>query len=148
MDKEQWRKAAQSFESSLMILRKDKNGWVVGFSVHPNDVPDALLDAPLGTRFQQVLFQIGDDEEPVVTTEGPKRRNTSVAKAGALCRSREFQSFFLGNDSEEDREVEVAKALCKELGISSRSEIAPESEAEEEFLRWVKSFNMFQMQDV
>ncbi len=65
MDKEEWSAAAQSFESSLMILRKDKNGWVIGFSVHPDEAPRDLLDAPLGTRFQAVLFEIGDDEKPV-----------------------------------------------------------------------------------
>ena len=89
-----WEDSAQSFESSLMILRKDKNGWVIGFSVHPNEVPAALLDAPLGTRFQQVLFQIGDDENPVPTQENMDGKK-AVAQAGQICRDTEFQSWLL-----------------------------------------------------
>ena len=37
--------AAQSFEGSLMIMRKAKEGWVFGFAVHPNDAPHGILDS-------------------------------------------------------------------------------------------------------
>ena len=148
MNKKQWRDAAQSFESSLMILRKDKNGWVIGFSVHPSEIPEALLSAPLGTRFQQVLFQIGDDEQPVVPKR--ERENPSVAKAGELCRNSEFQDFILGEtkdpfDDEARLEKKSAEALCDSLGIQSRREIVSGSDIEDGFRDILKAFSTYQM---
>lgn len=147
MNKELWRDAAQTFESSLMILRKDKNGWVIGFSVHPNDVPAALLSAPLGTRFQQVLFQVGDDEQPVVPEE-VRTGKKATALAGELCRKTSFQNFIIGNSSTEDREDQTAEdqaaeALRKELQIDSRSELSASQEARERFRDLLKSYRAF-----
>ena len=115
MNRKAWEDSAQSFECSLMILRKDKNGWVIGFSVHPDEVPNALLSARLGTRFRAVLFQIGDDEKPVpvepgrveggdekpvVPTLAPQNCSLlqsegerAVSLSGKLCRNRDFQKW-------------------------------------------------------
>lgn len=45
--------------------RQTKDGVVVSFVVHPNDVPAALSTSPLGARYVAVLVQIGDDDLPV-----------------------------------------------------------------------------------
>jgi hypothetical protein len=138
MNKELWKDAAQSFESSLMILRKDKNGWVIGFSVHPNDAPNALLTAPLGTRFRVVLFQIGDDEEPVVPPE-VREAKKAVALAGELCRKESFQNFLLG-PTQIRSEKETAQQLRFELGIESRSELLENGEARDRFREILKAY--------
>jgi len=143
MNKELWKDAAQSFESSLMILRKDKNGWVIGFSVHPNDAPNALLTAPLGTRFRVVLFQIGDDEEPVVPPE-VREAKKAVAIAGELCRKESFQDFLLGPTQIPhgpiNSEEETSRQLRFELGIESRSELLENSEARDQFREILKAY--------
>tara|TARA_Y100000310_G_scaffold306830_1_gene348347 strand:+ start:832 stop:1299 length:468 start_codon:yes stop_codon:yes gene_type:complete len=146
MDIDQWENAAQAFECSLMILRKDKNGWVVGVSVHPNDVPTTLLDAPLGSRFQAVLFQIGDDEKPVELTD-IKAGKRLLAEAGELCRKPTFQEFIMTNDMNpqgrivnSDPESIAADCLRRFLGVSSRSEIATNKDVQEKYKTLAASY--------
>ena len=142
-DNQRWKDAARSFESSLMILRKDKNGWVIGFSVHPDEAPTDLLDAALGTRFRQVLFQIGDDEQPVRVRQPASLIDLSaykenpVAEAGKLCRDKEFQAWVVCkiNFPEIDPEEEEGKTCVK--GFVSEAEKSPEifEEVAANFLR-------------
>ena len=145
MNYEDWNDSAQSFESSLMILRKDKNGWVIGFSVHPNEAPTALLEVPLGTRFRAVLFQIGDDEQPVILEE-VRDGKKAVAMAGEMCRNPDFQKFiweYAGkvNEREEDEvaskeenyEEITASLLRGIIDITSRSELGSDKEAQGRF---------------
>jgi hypothetical protein len=144
MDIDQWENAAQAFECSLMGLRKDKNGWVVLISVHPNDVPGTLLDSALGTRFQTVFFEIGDDEKPVELIE-VKEGKKLLAEAGELCRKVEFQDFMLGEMKDElddpDRlERKTAKALRETLGIESRTEIATNKEVQDVYKDLIESY--------
>jgi len=163
INKDDWENAAQSFESSLMILRKDKNGWVIGFSVHPDEAPTELLEAPLGTRFRIVLFQIGDDELPVPTQENQigfdKPSNVErdpVSIAGQLCRTLEFQQWIiksynlvdremLKESNEESPEVNAASALRLCLGIASRSQIGTNQSARDRFKILCSDFRKFQM---
>ena len=143
MNYEDWKDAAQSFESSLMILRKDKNGWVIGFSVHPNDAPTALLEAPLGTRFRAVLFQIGDDEQPVILEE-VREGKKAVAMAGEMCRNPDFQKFMWkyasygassneGTKDQDDYEEITASLLRGVLNIDSRSDLGTNTDAQMQF---------------
>ena len=144
MNENDLRDATQTFESRLMILRKDKDGWVVGFKVHPNDAPGPLLDAPLGTRFQVTLFEIGDNEEPVVprsVLEGKRH----VAISGELCRHPDFQKFILGKEfydlaGEKRMEEFASEKLRDALGIESRTEIATNKKAQENFLELLKKY--------
>ncbi len=159
-----WENAAQSFESSLMILRKDKNGWVIGFSVHPDEAPTELLEAPLGTRFRVVLFQVGDDELPVPTkdnqigSEKPSNvERDPVSIAGQLCRTVEFQKWILKSDdlSEYDDGVNFKKILEDEaaeelrscLGVASRSQINIDQSAKDKFKILCSDFREFQMSE-
>ena len=147
--------AAQSFEGSLMILRKDKNGWVFGFSVHPSEAPSALLDAPLGTRFQCVMFQINDDESFVVPEEVIKG-NRAVSTAGELCRDEEFRDYvawkFYDERPPEEMKVgnpidesECADILRKKLQIQSRSDLAHDETARAAFRSIVINFRKHQL---
>ncbi|MBE85133.1 MAG: hypothetical protein CME21_21465 [Gemmatimonadetes bacterium] len=167
MDKDEWSAAAQSFESSLMILRKDKNGWVIGFSVHPDEAPRDLLDAPLGTRFQAVLFEIGDDEKPVPTEETlnsnaidfeeARKTHDPVVAAGRLCRHPHFQGWMLADaiDWEEEKpnydakkiEAMTADRLREILGIGSRSELRKNPEAKKKFQDLQERFRSFQVEE-
>lgn len=54
-----------SCEMVKYAYRQTKDGVVVSFVVHPNDVPAELSTAHIGARYMVALVQIGDDETPV-----------------------------------------------------------------------------------
>ena len=166
--KDDWNDSAQSFEGSLMILRKDKNGWVIGFSVHPSDVPHDLLNAALGTRFQTVLFEIGDDENPVPTEENTpsnfvdfqeaRKVHDPVARAGKLCRSPVFQGWILASTVYADGKdpmfktyrdyIEIAAEKLREiLGINSRSDLRGNPQSKKRFFELQERYRSFQIEE-
>ena len=61
-----------SCEARKISYRQSKDGLVVSFVVHPNDMPDALALAPLGQRYMLALAAIGDDEKPVAPLTTPR----------------------------------------------------------------------------
>ena len=82
---------------------------------------------------QEGLFQIGDDELPVVP-DAVRSAKRAVALAGELCRKESFQTFLLGpSDSPELREEEAKVHLREELGIESRSHLLTNESALEQF---------------
>lgn len=114
-----------------------KDGLVITFAVHPNDMPADLAAAPIGTRFAAVLVEIGDDEQPVQKRE----INRTVQRAGILCADHGFQNFIRTNwpldwdkakpfSSDTDRTAEVLRGMC---GIASRAELATNVSAAAKF---------------
>ena len=58
-------------EAKKIAYRQSRDGLVVSFVIHPNDMPDALAVAPLGQRYMLALAAIGDDEKPMTTVLEP-----------------------------------------------------------------------------
>ena len=165
---EEWEEAAQALECSLMILRKDKNGWVIGFSVHPDEAPGDVLSAALVTRFQCVLFEMGDDERPVPSSENQPvpdnyidlqqaKARDPVTVAGILCRDPVFQGWMLAStvyiNGADDVEYEpkkmeklTAEELRKRIGVESRSNIRKSERAKKLFEELVKDFRAFKIE--
>lgn len=52
-------------EAKLHGFRRTADGVVVSFTIHPQEIPQALALDPLGTRYMLAFAQIGDDEQPV-----------------------------------------------------------------------------------
>lgn len=52
------------FEAVKYALRQSKDGYVVSFVVHPDDVPDDLSKSKIGTRYMVAFAEIGEDEKP------------------------------------------------------------------------------------
>lgn len=67
--------------------RQTKDGVVVSFVVHPNDIPAALSTSHIGARFVAVLVQIGDDELPVHQPAKEKKQNVAHIDAPATSQS-------------------------------------------------------------
>ena len=137
----QYEKATINFEGVKIAMRQDKNGYILTLSVHPNEVPESLLRDWVGSRYQVAMVQIGDDEMPVVPknkTEGERY----VAKAGLLCKEREFQLFIADRNNipafdviigvEDFNSDNCAECLRRELGIDSRSELMENKEARQQ----------------
>ena len=133
--------AAISFEGKKIALRQSKDGMVLLISIHPDDIPASVVMSRLGTRYQCVLFEIGDDEELVVSDEVRKGKK-AVAVAGQMCRQESFQNWMLlrheatcpiGKDGMVHPEQATIECLQVELGIESRSELSDNVLAQDQF---------------
>src|SRR5271166_3122817 len=59
------RAASLCFEAVKMSYRQSGAGFVISLVIHPNEMPDALATAPLGSRWAVAMVRRGDDELPV-----------------------------------------------------------------------------------
>jgi hypothetical protein len=112
---------ALQFEARKVALKQDRTGYVLTLALHPDEIPEELLRDFVGARYGCALVRIQDDESP---TEYSNR----VQQAGMLCRSEDFQNFLGELD-----EASTASELCKRCGISSRSELNGNKEAQQLF---------------
>jgi hypothetical protein len=108
-----------------------KDGMVISFAVHPEDMRAEVAAAGLGTRYMMALVEIGDDEKPV---EKPKeKRDYSLPQRVAMvCNEPAFEKFLCETEFEDrfmpdkDQVATHVRYLC---GVDSRSEILPGTEA-------------------
>lgn len=122
---------AEHCEAKKHAYRQTQDGVVVSFVLHPNDLPDGLATAPLGTRYMLALVEIGDDEQP-------KKPAASLAqRAGLLCGETSFQTFldkrageYFRELPEPDRAASRLRHLC---GVTSRREIKIGTDAAQRF---------------
>lgn len=142
---------ASHCEAVKLSYRQTKDGLVVSFAIHPNDMPDDLATAALGTRYMLALAKIGDDETPVAgsqPTKSDKPGDLGQAppaakerqrwdemipskRAAILCNDPIFQEWIAirnGNryepaENEDVRKNDAASYLRLECGIHSRAEL-------------------------
>jgi hypothetical protein len=112
---------ALQFEARKVALKQDRTGYVLTLSLHPDEIPVELLRDFVGARYACALVRIQDDESPTAYSN-------RVQTAGMLCRAVEFQEF-LGTADESN----AAAELCKRCGITSRSELNGNEEAQMQF---------------
>ena len=115
--------------------RHDKGGDYaqITLQVQPQDLPEALWQAPLGSIWMVAFARVGDDGEPVEQEpEKPKRPGRPFAdmppsqQAGMLCNDEGFQRWA----SRDNPCPDIARALI--LGtccIKSRKELDSSGEA-------------------
>jgi hypothetical protein len=121
------------FESRKWAYRQTKEGTVISFLVHPNDISTEMATAPLGTRYMVAFAQIGDDEQP---TEQPKAERPKqhfnqmhyAEQAGILCADPQFQKW-LGEPGV-DATADYVRRYC---GVESRAHIQRSTEA---IMKW------------
>jgi hypothetical protein len=132
---------AMGCEARKIAYRQSKDGFVVSFAIHPNDVPDGLAVAGIGTRYMLALVEIGDDEKPV-----DRGHDRTVQRAGILCADKEFQSFLRTqhalrwSEAEGDDETKAAAVLRRLCEISSRKELATDHRASAAFESLLSKF--------
>lgn len=137
-------------EVRKIAYRQSKDGVVVSFVVHPNDVSDHLATADLGSRFMMALVEIGDDEQPTKPEPRPAlpRRIKPVApekkfaqQAGIACADPVFRRFLIeSGDAKEQTEESATHAVRSLCGVLSRTEITPGSAASQ---HWDKLWTRF-----
>lgn len=100
------RSVAINFEAKKVALQQSKDGIMLKLSIHPSDMKEALWQHHIGARYQVVVVEIGDDEQPKVTEpqpEAPAERATArktvkqawsemklSARAGIMCNDPAF----------------------------------------------------------
>lgn len=152
---------AYGFEGVKVFLRQDKNGYTMGVSIHPNDVPEALMRDLVGQRYMFAMVPLNDDDTPrVVSVEKleddpylgisatPPTRDEdtgddaarAVTQAGILCRDREFQQWMGGSPLSEARTV---SHLHHAVGVASRAELKTDEHARRKFYEIVQNFELW-----
>ena len=137
---------AESFEAKKYAYRQTKDGMVLSFVLHPDDVPKEMATAPIGQRYIVACAQIDDHENPVrprATTDAEK----ALARANLICREEtyiqwvrmNFYQWHVVDETLEDEEyaAEVIRFIC---GIGSRSELKTNPEARERLNEHLKLF--------
>jgi hypothetical protein len=136
----------RSVELKLYAYRKNRDGLIVSFVVHPND-EDFLNGVHIGQVYDAVLTRGSDDSDTAIAdahssgtsrtdqarrelTEGERLRTRAVL----LCKDERFQEWVwermnYGTKSEED----ARGCLLDYCGIDSRSELALSIPAQAKF---------------
>lgn len=71
------------FEAIKYALRQSKEGYVVSFVVHPDDVPDDLSKSKIGTRYMVAFAEIGDDDKPAPVAQMEEHRPSKPVVEGS-----------------------------------------------------------------
>ncbi len=160
------RAAAMQMECKKHELRQLQNGeWKITFSIHPDEMPQAMMTAAMGTRFIMAVVEIGDDEKPVKqeerTTKKPQKHAENSAKtddstpppkwgdmkpsnqAGIRCEQDAFRKYmldvvFVGNIAVDN--VSTAEMVRSYCGVMSRSELDSDDEAHQLWIELDESF--------
>ena len=134
----------RSVELKLYAYRKNRDGLIVSFVVHPND-EDFLNGIHIGQVYQAELQPETDgptetikkgaallDDLRTGKTEGERLRTRAVL----LCKDRQFQEWLEAGDlwQPDVREDYSKQILYQKCGIASRSELATNKAAQEKFL--------------
>jgi hypothetical protein len=108
-------------ELKLYAMRKSKDGIIVSFVLHPDDVSQAIMSAPIGTVFLAALVQ---QAEGVIR----ERVDYKLTKQSAICcedprfhkfLQEEYPHFAVvdPNDPENHQAPDVVREIC---GVDSR----------------------------
>ncbi len=134
-------KEVQEIEAIKYALRQSKDGTVVSFVIHPEDLDPELQCLPIGARVKLGWYALGDDEKPLKApvkpaqarvTEKPER--SLAERCAILCRDVRFQEYLAKSwgctvASPFDAEYKIKLRL----GIESKTELndtAPNFNAE------------------
>ena len=113
--------------------RQTADGIVVSFVLHPNEVPDDLALAALGTRYMLAFTRIGDDEEPQVPEiKRPARPFASLPRsqqAGILCGDETFQQWIAIHYAFAKNESGARSFVISYCQVNSRRELDVSDEA-------------------
>jgi len=139
-------KAALHFEGKKYTFRQARDGMVLSFLLHPDDMPVEMATSPIGTRYMVACVEINDVEEPVIPrarTDGER----AMARSIMICREDSYQDWIRLNAERwnldpdmlppEEFAAHVIKLVCH---ISSRSELQTNAAARERLAGHLRTF--------
>lgn len=108
-------------------LQQRQNGdWVLRLVVQAADMDQRVTAAPMGTRYQAVLVEVGDDELPKEQPKGKLdwREVQPAAQAGIRCAEPRFRDYLAVehgiNTKTAQEAAEAVRTLC---GVNSRAQL-------------------------
>jgi len=125
------------FEAVKVAIKQDKTGYVLTLSIHPDEVPEEIFRDFVGARYQVVMVRLNEDQMAY-----PRKQPVGVVSAaGILCRDRSFWEYLHEiNEIVTKDERSAVDALHRIIGIGSRSELADNPSAQEEYDMLVTEF--------
>lgn len=135
--------AAIAFEAVKTSLSQTKDGVILRLAIHPNDLPTALIQDWVGTRYMVGMARVNDEGE-IEPGDFLRRANTAIRSAGMLCRNERFWRYLshLSGAPVPD-ETAAQNTLRDQIGVTSRTEFRTDKDALEayeslraDFERW------------
>jgi hypothetical protein len=131
---------AIQFEGLKVALKQDKNGFMLTLSIHPDEIPDALVRDFVGARYGVAMVRIDDNQQPLDRREFDGSKY--VRMAGMLAKNEEFWEYLADQALVfEQNENAAVEWLRTYLNIQSRSELMTSPEARALFDKLIKEFN-------
>lgn len=98
---ERAREAALPVECKKDSLRQNQDGtWKLVLTIAPDGLPDPIMKAPPGVRYQCAFVEVDDTEEPIKHTQRPSERPRTPfhekpysVQAGIRCSDERFWNF-------------------------------------------------------
>ena len=131
-------------EARKWSYRQTKEGVVISFLIHPNELPDGLALAPLGTRFMLAVCEIDDQEQPAKPKEKTPKSFHDMSpanQAGILCADEAFQKFLAETVGPTDDAAATVRLIC---GVTSRGDIKPGTESARRWASIVSDYRAWQ----
>jgi len=111
------------FEAVKVALKQDKTGYVLTLSLHPDDIPDALLRDFVGARYQVVMVRLDVNENPIDRQE-EFAGDRAIRIAGLMCRDPKFWEFLYSKSDISTKDFESATQWLRfYLDLESRSQL-------------------------
>lgn len=117
-------------EAKKHAYRQTQDGVVVSFVLHPQEVPDGLATAALGTRYMLALVAIGDDEQPVAGAGArPAGRSIAIGQRAAQRNPGGDDEVTPGNTHDHDRNAASSDEPAPEKPHKSWHDMMPAQQA-------------------
>lgn len=128
------------FEAVKVALKQDKTGYVLTLSMHPDDIPDALLRDFVGARYQVVMVRLDTNETPIDRQE-EFAGDRAVRIAGLMCRDPKFWEFLYSKSDISTKDYESSTQWIRfYLDIESRSHLKTNVDAQDKLDKLYKEY--------
>lgn len=128
---------AEHFECKKYAYRQTKDGVVLSFVLHPDDIPPDMAVSAIGSRYMVACVQINDQEEPM-QAKAKNEGERALSRACLICKDADYQTWVRLNAEKwnikqldlEDEELcaHVIRNVCR---VGSRSEIKTSPSAQQ-----------------
>jgi hypothetical protein len=130
---------AINFEGVKVALKQDKTGYMLTLSIHPDEIPEAMLRDFVGARYGVAMVRINGEEKPMNREQ--EYSPDLVRSSAILCRDPHFWDFLYETGQTFDKSEEATTAWLKqECEIESRAELKTKISAASKYKFIFKEF--------
>lgn len=143
------REIAVNFEAVKTSMSQNKDGMILRLAIHPNDVPTALIQDWVGTRYMVALVKLDDDDKPVAS-DATESANRAIKSAAMLCKDPSFHKFMQtmynehpGWGTQGSPDADTTAILRDVLGVDSRADMKTNADALQRFEQLREEYRNF-----